>query len=87
MPIASCRAITPTKVFPGKGINFLARCVSEAQLSERGEVSRKDVIRNFVDQTGMPELFLRDDLHLDQAELQQHFESARHRPGGCGGKN
>lgn len=66
----------PYESFPGKGINFLAKCVSGAQLSEEQVVDRPSIIQNFVSQTGMPELFLRDDLRLDQKELVQHFESA-----------
>lgn len=66
----------PYESFPGKGINFLARCVSEAQLNEVSKVDRADVTQNFVRQTGMPELFLRDDLKLNQEELVSHFRSA-----------
>ncbi len=66
----------PYESFPGKGINFLGRCVSEAQLSEQNKLSRNDIISNFVQQTGLPELFLRDDLKLDQDELSRHFHNA-----------
>ncbi|MEL6637240.1 MAG: AAA family ATPase [Bacteroidota bacterium] len=66
----------PYENFPGKGINFLGRCVSEAQLNEQRKLSRRDIISNFVQQTGLPELFLRDDLKLDQEELSRHFYSA-----------
>ncbi|MEO1624915.1 MAG: AAA family ATPase, partial [Bacteroidota bacterium] len=65
----------PYESFPGKAIKFLGRCVSEAQLLERKEVSRADVVRNFIEQTGLPELFLRDDLLLDQKELSSYFDS------------
>jgi len=66
----------PYESFPGKGINFLARCVSEAQLNEENKVDRMAIVQNFIKQTGLPELFLRDDLILDQEELLSHFESA-----------
>ncbi len=63
----------PYESFPGKGIKFLGHCISEAQLSEKDTVDKAAVIQNFVQQTGMPELFLRDDLLLDSQELQDYF--------------
>ncbi len=42
-------------------------------LSQRITADAK-VLQHFVTQTGLPELFLRDDLLLDQTELQAHFE-------------
>ena len=61
--------------FPGKGIKFLGQCLSQAQKVEADQIGPPEVIANFVEQTGMPELFLRDDLLLDAATLRQHFES------------
>ncbi|MCB0561028.1 MAG: ATP-dependent Clp protease ATP-binding subunit [Lewinellaceae bacterium] len=63
----------PYESFPGKGIKFLAQCVSEAQLRRAEKVNKKAVFDNFVRQTGLPELFLRDDLLLDIKELQDYF--------------
>lgn len=64
----------PYENFPGKGIKFLSKCISKAQLVQDGQVNKERVIETFVEETGMPELFLRDDLHLDQEDLQAFFE-------------
>lgn len=63
----------PYESFPGKGIKFLGQCISEAQLRRAEKVNKKAVFDNFVRQTGLPELFLRDDLLLDTDELQAYF--------------
>jgi ATP-dependent Clp protease ATP-binding subunit ClpA len=65
----------PYESFPGKGIRFFSECVHEAQLSGAQEVTRRDMIAQFSRRTGFPELFLRDDLLLDQKELKTFFDS------------
>ncbi|HMN89523.1 MAG TPA: AAA family ATPase [Saprospiraceae bacterium] len=64
----------PYKSFPGKAITFLGTCISEAKMHGQSQMDRATVLQHFVTQTGLPELFLRDDLLLDQTELQAHFE-------------
>lgn len=64
----------PYESFPGKGIKFLSQCVNQALQEERSSISKADVIQNFIKQTGMPELFLRDDLLLDDQELKDYFQ-------------
>lgn len=63
----------PYDSFPGKAIKFLSQCVNDAQSQKRDYIERKHTVDNFVKQTGMPELFLRDDMLLDNSELQEHF--------------
>ena len=63
----------PYESFPGKAINFLSKCVNETELNEENIVTRESVISNFVSQTGLPELFLRDDILLNQKDLKDHF--------------
>lgn len=65
----------PYESFPGKGIKFMGQCISEARLNKTTAIDQELVINNFINQTGLPELFLRDDLLLDQEELQQFFNS------------
>ncbi len=65
----------PYESFPGKGMKFFGRCINDVQIKQTNRIDRKVVIENFVAQTGLPELFLRDDLLLDQLELRQFFES------------
>lgn len=64
----------PYESFPGKGVKFLSQCVNHAQKEEYQEITKTDVINNFIKQTGMPELFLRDDLLLDDQELSAYFK-------------
>lgn len=65
----------PHERFPGKAFNFLGQCVSEAVAARRNRISAQDVVAQFVKVSGMPELFLRDDLHLNQAMLRHFFDS------------
>lgn len=65
----------PYESFPGKGVKFLSQCVNQALQSNRTKITKKEVIDNFIKQTGMPELFLRDDLLLDDKELRAYFKN------------
>jgi ATP-dependent Clp protease ATP-binding subunit ClpA len=49
--------------------------VNETELNEENVITKEVVIQNFVNQTGLPELFLRDDILLNQKELKDHFLS------------
>lgn len=63
----------PYESFPGKGIKLLGQTVSEAKMNKRQKVDHLAVTDVFVKQTGLPELFLRDDLLLDKIELNRYF--------------
>lgn len=65
----------PYESFPGKGVKFLGQCVNDAQMRRLESIGKQEIIKNFINQTGLPELFLRDDLLLDQDALYQHFNS------------
>ncbi len=65
----------PYEGFPGKGIRFLGHCISEAMQRKEAEVGPRETVAQFARQTGLPELFLRDDLLLDVAGLYQYFNS------------
>ena len=65
----------PYEKFPGKGIKFLAKAISEARLKSARRITRRDILNQFIEQTGMPELFLRDDLRLNTEELHDYFSS------------
>jgi ATP-dependent Clp protease ATP-binding subunit ClpC len=65
----------PYESFPGKAIKFLSQCINYAQNHKAEQITPHLVYQNFVQQTGMPELFLRDDLRLDNDELHQFFNS------------
>jgi ATP-dependent Clp protease ATP-binding subunit ClpA len=59
--------------FPGKAIRFLVGALNEAHLERRPTVTQRAVLDAFVEQTGMPELLLRDDRLLDADTLASHF--------------
>lgn len=61
--------------FPGKAMRFFGECVTHAIDHHSGIVSERDTIAAFSRQTGLPELFLRDDLPLDVASLRGYFEA------------
>jgi len=65
----------PYESFPGKAVRFFQQCVHGARMEEKQEVDAKAVIQNFTTQTGLPELFLRDDLLLHKKELQGYFKT------------
>jgi ATP-dependent Clp protease ATP-binding subunit ClpA len=65
----------PYESFPGKGIRFLGECVNNALFYRKNEVTKQDVLLHFINRTGLPELFLRDDLLLDQGALKDYFTS------------
>lgn len=67
------RRYYPYESFPGKGIKLLGQCVNEAQLKEKSQINKRAIINLFIQQTGLPELFLRDDLLLDKEELDSYF--------------
>lgn len=65
----------PYEQFPGKGIKFLGHCVNEAQIKGEKTIEKEAIIGHFTRQTGLPEVFLRDDMLLDQQELSDYFSS------------
>jgi ATP-dependent Clp protease ATP-binding subunit ClpA len=67
------RRFYPYESFPGKSIRLLGECVNEAIFNKTTEVHRRDVLAQFIRRTGLPELFLRDDLLLDQTALRSYF--------------
>ncbi len=69
------RRYFPYERFPGKAVRFLGNCISEARLSQSDKVNKKAVVKEFSKTTGLPELFLRDEMKLDTAELENWFSS------------
>ncbi|MFK7948530.1 MAG: AAA family ATPase [Saprospiraceae bacterium] len=65
----------PYQSFPGKAIRFLGQCVSVAQIAKQKEIGTNEIIANFVKSTGLPELFLRDDMLLEIKELEHYFSN------------
>lgn len=59
----------PYQVFPGKTVKFLQELFERTALEKLPEVSMQRTLDQFIKQTGLPELFLRDDLPLDHHQL------------------
>lgn len=70
----------PYQTFPGKTVSFLTeiceRMISVPPASSGGlrEVTQENVIAHFIKQTGLPELFLRDEVSLEYEDAQREFE-------------
>jgi ATP-dependent Clp protease ATP-binding subunit ClpC len=65
----------PYHAFPGKTVAFLNSLLERSAIERASEVTTERVIRQFIRQTGLPELFLRDDLLLAEGEVSATFSS------------
>ncbi len=65
----------PYERFPGKGFRFLSECLGELQLNKEDRLDKEFIISHFIKKTGFPELFLRDNMLLNQQELAQFFST------------
>lgn len=65
----------PYEHFPGKAIRFLSELISQSLDKEQSKIDKLEVTDYFVQKTGMPSVFLRDDQRLNDQELQQYFEA------------
>jgi ATP-dependent Clp protease ATP-binding subunit ClpC len=63
----------PYEAFPGRASAFLREVVEQARLEGRPEVDRARVVEEFSRRTGLPELFLRDELPLNPEEVLAAF--------------
>lgn len=65
----------PYEFFPGKVIRFLSRTLIQMEAKNLDQtMTGQTVVDNFSQETGMPAIFLRDDLLLDGDRLQSFFE-------------
>jgi ATP-dependent Clp protease ATP-binding subunit ClpC len=64
----------PYQAFPGKAVAFLHAAFERAELDHQSELGSEEIVGQFVKQTGLPELFLRDELPLNQEEVLAYFE-------------
>ncbi len=63
----------PYEHFPGRTVGFLRDLFDRAGLGGEKQVTTRQVIDEFVRRTGLPELFLRDDLPLEQGTVYATF--------------
>ncbi len=64
----------PYQKFPSKTTQFLTQIFEKAAKAKRKEIKTQDIIENFIKLTGLPELFLRDEITLDFADVVAQFE-------------
>lgn len=64
---------SPYEQFPGKGVRFIGQCLNEVLLNQDKVIDKALIIQTLTQQTGLPSLFLRDDLRLDKQELSAYF--------------
>jgi ATP-dependent Clp protease ATP-binding subunit ClpC len=65
----------PYDAFPGNAMRFLSGLFEDARRHKLDEIKNADVISAFIQQTGIPELFLRDDLPFDAKDPRGYFQS------------
>jgi ATP-dependent Clp protease ATP-binding subunit ClpC len=63
------RRFVPYQAFPGKTVPFLRDLCERAALAKQKTITKEQVIEQFIRQTGLPELFLRDELPLERSEV------------------
>jgi ATP-dependent Clp protease ATP-binding subunit ClpC len=65
----------PYQSFPGKTVAFLQELFERAKQNKKKNVTLAQVIKLFIDQTGLPELFLRDEIPLIPNEVVKQLAS------------
>lgn len=65
----------PYEGFPGKTVNFTSRLYELAKTNRWKEIGKDQIIGEFVKLTGLPEIFLRDEISLDEEDVKVFFES------------
>lgn len=65
----------PYEGFPGKTVNFTSRLYELAKTNQWKEIGKDQIIGEFVKLTGLPEIFLRDEVSLDEEDVRVFFES------------
>jgi ATP-dependent Clp protease ATP-binding subunit ClpC len=68
------RRFLPYEAFPGKTVNFTTMLYERAKSEHLTQITSDRVIGAFVKATGLPELFLRDEVSLEERDLQAFFE-------------
>jgi len=65
----------PYAAFPGKAVGFLIKLWERAASQNSQVISLNSVLAEFARQSGLPELFLRDELTIDRSEVLKQFQS------------
>lgn len=65
--------LMPYEAFPGKTVSFVARLYERARAERLTDITHDLIVAEFVKLTGVPELFLRDEVTLDAADVETFF--------------
>jgi ATP-dependent Clp protease ATP-binding subunit ClpC len=63
------RRFVPYQAFPGKTVPFLRDVCERAALKRNSQLTAEQVLTRFIQQTGLPELFLRDEVALERSDV------------------
>lgn len=63
------RRFRPYDAFPGKAAAFTTELVQRAGAAKQPKLETSSVLARFIDETGLPERFLRDDIPLKESEV------------------
>lgn len=78
------RRFMPYHPFPGRSVRFVRELFRKLARDGVREVTVDHAIEEFLRQTGLPELLLRDELPLDPDDVRSHFEGRiRGQPAAC----
>lgn len=69
------RRFVPYQAFPGKTVPFLRDLCERAAIAKERALTKQHVIEQFIRQTGLPELFLRDELPLTRDEVMAELQT------------
>jgi ATP-dependent Clp protease ATP-binding subunit ClpC len=67
------RRFMPYDALPGRAVRFLAALFDEAKKQRRTQVTLANVYESFVEQTGLPDEMLHDDLPLAAADVERRL--------------
>lgn len=67
------RRFLPQAAFPGAAAEFLNALFERAAAARSRELGQRDVLARFIEQTGLPELFLRDELPLEEGAIREEL--------------
>src|SRR5262245_8608675 len=67
------RRYQPYQAFPGKSVSFLNDLFERASRNKQSCITGSDVISQFTSRTGLPEVFLRDEIPLAFTEVLETF--------------
>ena len=69
------RRFMPYSVFPGQSVRFTRELLEQCKRDKKKDVTNTDVVARFKDRTGLPEIFLRDEITLERHAVGDWFST------------